>query len=142
MVEKSDLSPSVPDWWSRFYEPMRQAGQRVAEFFSPSSEAAVTGDAYEISVELPGVAEDDIHVELHEGRLSVTGEKKASVEEKGKNYYFSERTYGSFQRVFRLPDDADQDKVVANYKDGVLTVKVAKRVPKAPESKKIEIRRA
>ncbi len=142
MVEKSDLTPAIPDWWSQFYTPVRQFGERVAEFFSPSSEAASTPDDYEISVELPGVSDDDISVEVHDGRLTIAGEKRSSQEKKGKNFYFSERTYGSFHRAFRLPEDADCEKVLASHKDGVLTVKVARLATSAPKPKKVEVVRA
>ncbi len=139
MVEKSELTASAPDWWSQFYGPIRHFGERVAEFFSPSSEAAATADSYEISVELPGVGEKDISVEVHDGRLTVKGEKSSSEEKKGKNFYFSERVYGKFQRVFRLPVDADTENVSASHKDGVLTVNIAKLATSTPTPTKIEI---
>jgi len=141
MVEKSELAASPNEWWSQFYRPLQQFGERVAEFFAPSSEAASADDYYEISVELPGVGEDDISVEIHNRRLTVSGEKKATHEEKGKNFYFSERVYGSFKRTFQLPADADQDKVMATHKDGVLTIKVAKDKPDTAKPKKVEITR-
>ena len=106
MITKSDVTSVVPDWWSHYYAPVRHFGERVAEFFSPSSEAATTENSYEINIELPGVSETDISVEVHDSRLTVTGEKRSKQEEKGKNFYFSERVYGSFRRTFQLPDDA------------------------------------
>lgn len=139
MVEKTEVSPTPTDWWSQFYAPMRHLGERVAEFFSPSSEAAAMEDAYEVSVELPGVSEDEINVEVHDGRLTVTGEKRDSREEKGKDYYFSERVYGSFRRAFRLPVDADEENIAATHKDGVLTIRIAKQAPNKPEPKKIKV---
>jgi len=142
MVEKSELTPASGDWWSQLYGPMKQFGERVANFFQPSSEAAMTEDYYEITVELPGVSEDQITVEVHDNRLSVTGEKQSSHEEKGKSFYFSERTYGSFRRSFRLPDDADADKVLATHKDGVLDIKIAKTGPEKSPTKKIPVSRA
>lgn len=143
MVEKSELSPAAAnDWWSQLYGPMRQLGQRVAELFQPSSEAAITKDCYEISVELPGVSEDQITVEVHDRRLTVTGEKQSSHEEKGKSFYFSERTYGRFRRDFNLPSDADAENVQATHKDGVLEIKVAKSAPQQSAVKKIEISRS
>ena len=141
MVEKSELSPMAADYWSQLFTPVRHFGERVAEFFSPSSEAAATTDNYEISVELPGVGEDDIAVEVHDGRLTVTGEKRSRHEEKGKNFYFSERTYGKFHRAFRLPDDADDGKVLATHKDGVLTIKIAKVAPTTVKTRTVEIPR-
>ena len=141
MVEKSDLTSTAPDWWSHIYGPVRQFGERVAEYFSPSSEAATTAEHYEISLELPGVRDGDISIEVHDGRLTVTGEKRSSHKEEGKDFYFSERVYGAFRRSFRLPGDADPDKVLATHKDGVLTIKIAKLTPKAPAPKKINITR-
>ena len=139
MVEKSELSRNVPDWWSQMFAPVRQFGERIAEFFAPSSEAAATEDAYEITVELPGVSDADIHAEVRDGRLTITGEKRADREEKGKDYYFSERVYGSFRRTFRLPDDADADKIQATHKDGVLSLRIPKQKPRSPEGKRIKI---
>ncbi len=139
MVEKSDIASNPADWWSTFYRPVQQFGQQVAEFFSPSSDAAASDDFYEINLELPGVSEDDISIEAHDHRLVVTGEKKSSHEESGKSFYFSERTYGSFRRSFRLPTDADEDGIAATHKDGVLTIKVAKTKPSKPAPKKIAI---
>ena len=142
MVEKSGLTSSPNDWWSQFYGPVRQFGERVADFFSPSSEAAVGEDYYEISVELPGVSESDISVEVHDRQLTISGEKRSSHEESGKNYYFSERAFGKFSRAFKLPEDAAIDKIMATYKDGVLTVKIAKSTPDTPKPTKVEINRA
>lgn len=141
MVEKSELTAHPSDWWSQLYGPMRTFGTRVAEFFSPNSEAAATDDYYEITIELPGVSEDQINVEVLDNRLTVTGEKKTSHEEKDKSYYFSERTYGSFRRSFRLPTDADPDKILATHKDGILEIKVAKTTPETSQSKTINISR-
>ena len=112
-----------------------------AEFFAPRSEAATTEDAYEIAVELPGVGDSDVNVEVHQGVLTISGEKKSSREESGKNFYFSERTYGRFSRAFRLPADANPETAQAEHKDGVLTVRIAKLVPKAPDVRKISVKR-
>lgn len=141
MVEKSDLSAGgdVPSWLSQMYAPLRWAGEKVAEFFSPNSEAATTGDYYEVSVELPGVANEDINVEVHDGRLSVTGEKRSERSEEGKSYFFSERSYGRFQRVFRLPPDADENKVSATHRDGLLVIRIARASPKRKGAKSIPI---
>ena len=139
MVQKSEMTAEGPDWWSVMMNPMRRFGEQVADFFAPSSEAANTGDAYEISVELPGVSEDDIHLEVHDGRLTVTGEKKSSRKEEGKNYFFTERVYGRFHRAFRLPDDADVDHVSATHRDGVLSIAVPRTSPAKPAAKKIAV---
>lgn len=141
MVEKSDMASSIPAWFSQMYEPMRRVGERVAEFCSPSSEAATTAEYYEISVELPGVSEDDIRVEVHDGRLSVTGEKRSETHTEGHSYFFSERTYGKFQRAFQLPADADQSKISASHKNGVLSIRVAKMASQETGAKSIPVNR-
>ena len=141
MVEKVSQSTPQQDWLSQFYAPIRQFGERVAEFLSPASEASAKSDAYEITVELPGVAEKDITVEVHDGTLTVLGEKRSSREEKERNYFFSERQYGSYRRVFRLPPDADDSAVTAHHEDGVLTVLVPKQAPEKANPKRIKVQK-
>lgn len=141
MVEKSDLSSSIPSVLSQMYAPFRWAGDKVAEFLAPSSEAAATDRFYEVSMELPGVSDEDINVEVHDGRLTITGEKRAEHHEEGKNYFFSERSYGKFQRAFRLPADADEAKIAATHKDGVLTIKIAKTAPETTKAQSIPVNR-
>lgn len=123
MVEKSHAA----GFWPSLYEPFRNVGNRLADWIAPASEAAAAEDAYRIALELPGVAEDDIHLTLDDGVLTVKGEKRSSREESGETWYFSERQYGSFSRSFRLPPDADPGKVTADLADGVLTVSIRKK---------------
>ncbi len=137
MVEKSELS----NFWPSLYEPFRTFGARLAEWLSPASEAASTEDAYVIKMELPGVEEKDIDITVENGVVSVKGEKKSEKEEKGETWYFSERQYGAFARSFRLPADADEAKVQAELKDGVLTITVPRLKPEQPASKKVEIKK-
>ena len=125
--------------WAHFLDPLRTVGHKISDFFSPTSEAAGDDNAYTILVELPGVGEDDIDVSVHENRLMISGEKTMEREEKNKTYYFSERSYGRFQRTFKLPADADHEKIYASYKDGILTIKVAKLAEKQPAARQIPI---
>jgi HSP20 family protein len=123
MVEKS----STGSFWPSLYEPFRMVGTRLADWLAPAAEASQSGEAYRIAIELPGVAEDDIHVTIEDGVLQIRGEKKSEREEKGDTWYFSERQFGSFSRSFRLPSDADAGAVKADMKDGVLTVTLPKK---------------
>ena len=139
MVEKTHTAAGQGEgWWPSVYAPLRGMGHRIADFFAPDADAAATEDAYEISVELPGVSADRIVVSVGENTPTIKGEKRSEREEQGKTYYFSERTYGAFQRSFRLPSDALPDDIAADFKDGVLTLKVPKQgtlpetVPKIP----------
>ncbi|AHM05609.1 heat shock protein Hsp20 [Roseibacterium elongatum DSM 19469] len=128
MVEsahKTGLIPSLAD-------PLRQVGAKLADWFAPASEAAVNGEGYRISMEVPGVAEGDLDISVHDGVVTVSGEKKSSREEQGETWFFSERDYGAFSRSFRLPPDADGDKVKAALKDGLLTITVPKQAQTPP----------
>jgi len=136
MVEKNHTA----GWWPNFYEPLRNIGQRVADWIAPRSDASAVDDYYEISVELPGVKSKDVDVSVHENTLLVRGEKKVEREQKGRTYFFAEREYGAFQRSFRLPPDADGGNIEATFSDGVLNLKVAKRKAAKTEGRKIEVR--
>lgn len=106
MVEKSHTVGS----WPHLYEPLRGIGQKVADWFAPRSEASSIEDCYEIKVELPGVKAEDVDVSVHDNNLTIRGEKRFEREEIDRNFFFSEREYGLFQRTFRLPPDASSDK--------------------------------
>ena len=138
MVEKTHTA----GFWPSVLDPLRQMGERVADWFAPRSEAAVEDAAYEITVELPGVKAEDIDVSAHDGALTVKGEKRFERTREGKSYFFSEREYGAFQRSFRLPPDADETAISADFADGVLTLRIPKRAPTPPEAKKIRINAA
>ena len=126
--------------WSNIYDPLRRFGQRVADWFAPRSEASAMGDYYEIDVELPGVKAEDVEVSIHDNSLLVKGEKKSEREESGRNFFFSEIEYGAFQRTFRLPADASSDKIDADFRDGVLRLRIAKEDQAKPAGRKIEVR--
>ncbi len=142
MVEKSHTASGLMgDWWPTVYSPLRNVGQKIADFFAPEADAATTDQYYEINMELPGVAPEDVDVSVHDNSLTVKGEKQAEREEQGKTYFFSERVYGAFHRSFRLPADADPDKVAAEFKDGILTIKIAKQTAPSEKARKIQVNR-
>ena len=95
-------------------------------------------DSYEVSVELPGMKQEDVQVELNQNTLTITGEKRAGFddraekgEKKQRRSRWSERSYGRFTRSFTLPSDADADKLQARFSNGVLTI----AIPKSEQSK-------
>lgn len=136
MVEKTDSS----GLWPSLYDPFRAMGARLADWLNPATEASGGEKAYDISMELPGVSEQDIDLSVEDGVVTIRGEKKTATEKKGDTWYFSERQYGAFRRSFRLPADADGAKASASMKDGVLHVTVPKLAPdEASNAKKIEI---
>ena len=90
---------------------------------------------YLVKAELPEVTRDNVHVTVENGRLILKGERRFEKEESGKKYHRVERSYGTFLRSFNLPEDADAEKVEAEFKDGVLFV----HLPKLEKAKPREI---
>ncbi len=138
MVERSHTA----GWWPALHQPLQTAKEKLAEWFAPRSDASMSTQAYRISLELPGVAAEDIDISMHDGAMIVRGEKRFVKEEQTENYFFSEREYGMFQRTFRLPPDADARAIQADFKNGVLSIAIAKVTPKPAEARKIPIRTA
>jgi HSP20 family protein len=107
---------------------------------SPAVDITEEEGAFKVSAEVPGMAEKEIQVSLSGDTLTIMGEKRQEREEKGKNRYLSERSYGEFQRTFSLPADVDREKIEAAFANGVLTVTLPKTAKAAP--KKIEVKAA
>lgn len=137
MIEKSQPA----GFWPQVYEPLRNLGTRMAEWLAPASDASSDDSAYRITMELPGVEEKDIDLSVHDGMVTVKGEKTAERDEKGETWFFTERQYGAFSRSFRLPPDADGDKVTATLKDGVLRLTVPRRDTATSGGRKVDIKR-
>lgn len=108
----------------------------------PAVELVDDDKAYRLTAELPGLSEQDIAVSIADGVLDISGEKKEESERKDKGYLYSERRYGSFHRQVSLPSDVDQNGITAQFKDGVLTVTLAKDENVPARSRKIEIGKA
>ena len=109
---------------------------------TPAMDVAETDKAYEITAELPGMSESDVEVVAANGVLTIKGEKKEEKEEKKKDYYLSERRYGSFERRMQIPEDVEADKIEAAFKKGVLTVTLPKKPEAQKPAKKIEVKAA
>jgi HSP20 family protein len=99
---------------------------------TPAVDIAEQDDAYVVTAELPGIDAKNVEVRFADNTLTMRGEKTEETEEKKKDYYLSERRYGSFYRSFRVPEGVEADKIEATVKNGVLTV----RLPKSAEAKK------
>ena len=106
----------------------------------PQVDIGASADEYTISVEIPGVTEKDISLEVLDDSLIVKGEKRQEQESRDKSYYRVERSYGSFQRVLSLPEDAEHDKTSAVFKNGVLTVSIPRCKTGSSQVKNIEIK--
>ncbi len=98
----------------------------------PLVDIAENENEYVITSELPEVRKDDVKVTVENGMLTITGERKFEKEEKNKTYHLIERSYGNFTRSFVLPEDCDPGKVNAEFKDGLLKVRVTKNEQAKP----------
>jgi len=95
-----------------------------------------------VKADLPGMDEKDINLTVHNGVLSLRGEKKSEHTDERDNYHVMERSYGSFQRSIRLPDTINEDKAEARFDKGVLTITLPKRPESVSAQKKIQIKGA
>ena len=128
------------EYMNRLMQSIESAAEAPAVDFVPAVNTREADDAYYIEVDLPGVKKEDINIDVKDNILTISGERKVEEERKEDDFYRVESVYGKFERSFSLPEDVDADKIEAEAKDGVLTVKIpkAQSVEKAP--KKIEIK--
>ena len=111
-------------------------------FATPAVDVTEDEKAYRIAAELPGMDETDVEVALSGDTLTIKGEKRQEKEAKEPNFYLAERSYGSFQRAFALPDGIDRDKIDASFAKGVLTVTLPKTAEVQQQAKKIAVKPA
>jgi HSP20 family protein len=155
---------NVPDVWQSFRSEMDRLFDRFGSGFGfpslrrmfdvepmwrssfnfsvPAIDLSEDEKAYKISAELPGIDAKDIDVSVTGDMIVLKGEKRQEKEQKDKNYHFSERTYGSFQRAFELPSSVDRNKVAADFSKGVLTITLPKTAEAQRPVKKIEVKSA
>lgn len=114
--------------------------ERHAAGILPSVDLCAGADAYSLSMELPGVEPEQISLEIREDTLVISGEK-ARPQDSGATCLAGERVFGSFRRMWALPEDADADAVSAATKNGVLTVTVPRKAAPEPQHRTIEITR-
>jgi HSP20 family protein len=140
-----------------FWQLMRDPFQMIRDFFvdpframqqpyigrelawNPSFEVRETDNAYVFKADLPGVKQDDVEISLTDNRLLITGKRDQEMAQDEGTLHTYERSFGSFQRAFVLPDNADLDKISSDLKDGVLTLAVPKKETPAQQRRKIQI---
>ena len=110
------------------------------DWFKPSLDVASDDKEYSVKIELPGIDAGNISIEYGSNTLKIRGEKRQEKEEKDKNYYRVERSYGSFERILDLPEDSDSDNITSSYKDGVLSITIPRKMLPKKDSKKIDIK--
>jgi HSP20 family protein len=139
--ELSRIRHEMDRLWSRWpHWPRRDREAMTVAEWSPRVDISEDGKGYLIKAELPGVNKEDVRITVRDGGLSIRGERRTEVEEKGKKLHRREWTYGSFERRFALPPGTDPDSITSEFKDGLLKV----HVPKSPDAKskatQVEIR--
>jgi len=120
---------------SRLFEP----GLWESDFIKPNCDVSSTDTEYLISVEAPGLGEDDLSIELRDDVLTIQGNKQETKEQKDEHFYRSERRYGTFQRVLSLPKDAQKESIDAKMKNGVLNIRIPRLAVEDSEVKRIAI---
>ncbi len=105
----------------------------------PSVDISETDSSYVIKGEIPGVKKEDVKVIIQDGMLTIQGERKQEKEEKNTKFHRVECSYGSFVRSFRMPDDADESSVKAEFKDGMLNVTLSKSAKAKPRSIEVSV---
>jgi HSP20 family protein len=133
----------IEDMFDRYTRAMGLSFNRGQQLvttgdWSPRVDISETDNEFMVKAEIPEVNKEDVKVSVDNGVLTIQGERKQEKEEKGKKFHRVERYYGSFARSFTLPDNVDETKVKATFKDGMLTL----QIPKTAEtkSKAIEVK--
>ena len=137
---RADMDRMIETMFGRgFSRPLATFGRDSSDLITPTVDITENDGALTIEAELPGIAEDDVHVTVRDGVLTLRGEKKSERSETKDDVHLSERTFGSFQRAFRLPDTFDEDSISAAFDNGVLRVTLPKSADAKPE-KRIQVK--
>jgi HSP20 family protein len=135
--EASQLRDEIDRIWQDFFGPGRRI-RSMGEQWIPPVDILDTADKVTVKVEVPGMDIKNIEISISNDVLTIKGEKKTERDEKGKNFFLAERSYGSFSRSLRLPVEVEEDKIEATYNHGVLTITCPKKT--VIKSKQITIK--
>lgn len=135
LVKYNQLDPQVPASFSgmldRFFNDSFGAALKQ---FNPAVDIAEDEKSYEIHVAVPGVKKQDFKIDLIDGKLTISGERKMEEKKDGKNFHSIETQYGSFSRSFFIPEEVKVDKVEATYEDGLLKLTLPKKEKKVSKA--------
>jgi len=144
-LTKWDPFREMEDSFDRFTKSLswpRRGRQEsmVTGDWAPRVDIAETDKKFSIKAEIPDVKKEDVKVSVDDGVLTITGERKQEKEEKGKKFHRVERFYGSFTRSFTLPENIDETKIEASFKDGMLELNIPKIKSSKPKGLEVEIK--
>jgi len=134
----TSLRQEIDRLFDRFIEPGWLQMPALGDW-EPKVDVSETKDAVVVRAEVPGVDQKDIGLSLQEGVLTIKGEKKFDTDVKDEQYHHTERRYGTFSRSFSLPQTVDSSRVAAEYKNGVLTVRLPLREEAKPRTIKVDV---
>lgn len=139
---RNEMNRLVDDFFKGF--GLRPFSEEMESFgaFNPMVDMTEDESSVHITAELPGMDEKDIEINLNKDSLTIKGEKKTESENKDKESYYMERSFGSFTRVLPIPADVDPEKADAVFKKGVLNITLPKLVKEKKAQKKIKIKSA
>lgn len=127
------LAPTTIDtFFDKFFNESFQGNGRS---LTPKVDIAETNKAFEIQLAVPGFEKKDFNIDLKDGRLTISGERKFEKESKEKNYHTVQTEYGKFFRSFQLPDNIEAQGIEASYENGILILTIPKDETKKLESK-------
>ena len=135
----------MEDVFGRFSRPLgwhHGFGQELARAgdWTPRVDISETDNEFVIKAEIPDISKEDVKVTVENGVLTFRGERKQEKEEKGKKFHRIERYYGCFCRSFSLPDNVDESKIDASFKDGMLELTIPKTEAKKPKSIEVAVK--
>jgi HSP20 family protein len=136
----SNLQGEVNSLFDNFFGRMEMPSLFGGGALSLAVDVVETRDSILVKAEVPGIDPKALEITVTGDLLTIKGEKKSEKEEKGKNFHRIERSFGSFSRSVEIPSYADTDKVTADYKDGVLTVTLAKKEEAKAKSIKVDVK--
>jgi HSP20 family protein len=137
--ELATLQDRMNRLFSDTFSPITSQESLAAGSFVPPVDVYEDEQGIRLKMEVPGIDEKDIDIQMENNLLTVRGERKLESETKEENYHRIERRYGSFTRSFTLPNSVNADDVKASYAKGVLTIHLGKRAEARPKQIKVNV---
>jgi HSP20 family protein len=138
--ELNTIQSEMNRLFSTFFDSPAPGGSAPAvRRWIPAMDLVETDDDFVLRADLPGLSEDDVHIELEDNVLTISGERKAEHEERREGYYRVERSSGTFSRSLTLPEGVNADAVTASFNNGVLEVRVPKPEQRKPRKVAISV---
>ena len=137
--ELNTIQGEINRLFNSFFDTPVGAGEGAGRRWLPAMDLVEADDHYVLRADLPGLAEDDVTIEVENDVLTVSGERRAEHEQRGEGYHRLERAYGSFSRSLTLPDGVDPETVQASFERGVLEVRIPKPEQRKPRRVSISV---